>query len=294
MVEHRLEHLLSLAITQRATDIHLHFSKQAIVVQFRTIKGLQRKNEELVDESLYHYLKYLANLDLTSTLVPQSGSFTYIVDEIEYYCRFSALETLFIKSGVIRILNLTLIENVHELGEPKDILKALGQQFQQKSGLILFAGKTGSGKTTSMFTALQQCQHQSIYTIEDPIEIHYDAFMQVQINLKTGLTYEAVVKQLLRHDPDILALGEIRSAQEAKALIRCSLAGHLVCSTIHSANLHSTFARLLDFEVSIYDLMMLDITLVYQQLKVKEDHRYAHFQLLGNTEIQAYLQTLAR
>ena len=116
MVEHRLEQLLSLAITQRATDIHFHFSKQAVVVQFRTIKGLQRKNEEFVDESLYHYLKYLVNLDLTSTLVPQSGSLSYIVNELEYYCRFSALETLFIKSGVIRILNLALIENVHQLG----------------------------------------------------------------------------------------------------------------------------------------------------------------------------------
>ncbi len=272
----------------------MHFTKQAVVVQFRTIKGLQIEHEELVDESLYHYLKYLANLDLTSTLVPQSGSFSYIVNDVEYYCRFSALETLFMKSGVIRILNLTMIEDLYQLGEPQTTLHYISQQFQQKSGLILFAGMTGSGKTTSMFTVLQQCPHQSIYTIEDPIEIHYDALMQVQINLKTGLTYDAVVKQLLRHDPDILALGEIRSPQEAHALIRCGLAGHLVCSTIHSANLHSTIARLLDFDVSIYDLMMLDITLVYQQLKVKEDDRYAQFQLLGNTEIQAYLQTLAR
>ena len=290
MVENRLEKLLTKAIRNKATDIHLHFTQNTQSLSFRTLQGIQKEESALIDEGLYQYLKYLANLDLASTMVPQSGSFMYVVDDFQYFFRFSALETIFIKSGVIRILNLSPLNSLEDLGEPLALIEQIRHKLNQRSGLVLFSGLTGSGKTTTMFMALSELENRSIYTVEDPIETHYDQLMQAQINRKTGLDYEAIIKQLLRHDPDLLVIGEVRSEVEAKALIRATLSGHLVCTTIHASNLKTTLARLLDFNISAHELSMMDITIFYQELRVKDAVRYAHFKIMENDEIQNFLK----
>ncbi len=292
MVEARLEELLKLAIQLKATDIHLHLSKEDQKIQMRTINGFKMVKSVSIDAILYQFLKFKANLDLSAAMVPQSGTFTYVIDDTLYNCRYSALETIQMRSAVIRILNLSLINSLDEIGGPKEVIKEIRKQLLHETGLILFAGVTGSGKTTTMFTALSELKDRSIYTLEDPIETYYDNLMQVQINLKTGLNYQRGIKQLLRHDPDIICLGEIRSPEEAKALFRCCLSGHLVTSTIHASSLFSTLSRLLDFQVSVFDLSLISMTIVFQRLIVENQQRRAMLEILSNHQIQDYLKTI--
>lgn len=285
MVEERLEILLSEAITHQATDIHFNFSSQHEFIQFRTLQGLVQKTVRKADLSVYHYLKYLAKLDLASSMKPQSGVFSIIVNQQEYHCRFSALETFSAKSGVLRILNLSKIQSLDEVSSQKEEIEVIRQLLNKPNGLILFSGSTGSGKSTTLFTALSEIRDKSIYTLEDPIECLYHNMMQIQINEANQLDFQNGIKQLLRHDPDIIVIGEIRSPYEAQALIRTSLSGHLICGTIHSSSAQQTISRLLEFGCLKEELKMVDLNIIFQELITKEDKRSAQLEILNTQEI---------
>lgn len=228
-------------------------------------------------------------MDLASTMKPQSGTFTTIVNNQEWYCRFSALETFSAKSGVLRILNLALINTLDDTSKQKEKISRIRELMSKHHGLILFSGSTGSGKSTTMFTALSEVSYKTIYTLEDPIECLYHNMMQIQINEANQLDFQAGIKQLLRHDPDIIVIGEIRSPTEAQALIRTSLSGHLICGTIHSASAHQTLQRLLDFECQKEELKMIDLNIVHQELINDSQHRSAHYEILTSQQIQNIL-----
>lgn len=290
IVEQRLELLLSEAISNHASDIHFNFSSQDNSIQFRTLHGLVHKTVRKADLSLYHYLKFLAKLDLASSMKPQSGTFTFILNNQEWVCRFSALETFSAKSGVLRILNLAKIESLDDVSLQKQLIDDIRTFLQKPHGLILFSGSTGCGKSTTLFTALSEIKNKSIYTLEDPIECLYHNMMQIQINEANQLDFEAGIKQLLRHDPDIIVIGEIRSPQEATSLIRTSLSGHMVCGTIHSASPTQTIQRLLDFGCHKDDLKMIDLNIVYQELITVQQQRSAKLQILTHQEILEFFK----
>lgn len=285
MVEYRLDILMKEAIANKATDIHFSFTSQQSIISMRTLEGLKPSISREADYALYQYLKFLSKLDLAASMKPQSGTFSIVVNDYLWHCRFSAIETFFSQNGVLRILNLSKIESLSDISSDRYSINLIKDLFNNKHGLLLFSGITGSGKSTTMFSGLKDIKGKSIYTLEDPVECLYPNIMQIQINEQTSLDFEAGIKQLLRHDPDIIVIGEIRSPQEAKAAIRCALSGHLVCATIHASSAHQTLMRLLDFECTKEEIQQINLNIVYQDLVVNDFKRSAQIEILQEKDI---------
>ncbi|PKM63637.1 MAG: hypothetical protein CVU96_06855 [Firmicutes bacterium HGW-Firmicutes-20] len=271
-MEEILENLIVSALAKRSTDVHMQIEDNKQKILLRTLTGLVSTTIKGDLNDLFEYCKFRSNLDLSMNMIPQTGSFELIIRKQKVRLRFSAIETYHSKSGVIRILNLHKADSLEKLSYdqyPEEFHKLT--QFQ--NGLILFCGSTGSGKSTTMFTWLTTLKGKRIYTIEDPIEQIFNQFMQVQVNSKQGLTFNEAVFQLLRHDPDVIVIGEIRGPMEAKAAIRSAYSGHLVVATIHSASAKQTIYRLMDFEVSRVDIEQTLKASVFQQLVVRQDKK---------------------
>jgi competence protein ComGA len=267
-----LENLIISAISKHSTDIHLQLETNQQKAFLRTLSGIMPIHVSINLSDLFEYCKFRANLDLSMNMIPQTGSFDIIIRKQRINLRFSAIETYHSKSGVIRILNLHKAERLSDLSRT-DHLNEFKKLSRLQNGLILFCGSTGSGKSTTMFTWLRTLKDKRIYTIEDPIEQIFHQFMQVQINNKQGLTFNEAVFQLLRHDPDVIVIGEIRGSNEAKAAIRSAYSGHLVVSTIHSGSASQTKYRLLEFGISESDIEQTLRAIVFQQLILRQDKK---------------------
>ena len=291
MVEERLDLLIKEAITSKATDIHFSFTSQQSVISMRTLDGLKPTISRDADYSLYQYLKFLSKLDLAASMKPQSGTFSIVVNDYLWHCRFSAIETFFSQNGVLRILNLSKIESLSDITSDSENVNTIRKLLNNQHGLLLFSGVTGSGKSTTMFSGLKDIKGKSIYTLEDPVECLYPNLMQIQINEQTSLDFEAGIKQLLRHDPDIIVIGEIRSPQEAKAAIRCALSGHLVCATIHASSANQTLMRLLDFGCTKEELNQINLNIIYQNLIITDFKRSAQLDILQENDIIKTIET---
>lgn len=280
--------LLEKAVSLGATDIHFNLQRDHSSIEFRRFK---RRIEylDIVDlENCYRYLKYKANLDLAQTLLPQSGSFTYIVGGRELYLRFSAIETLQCRNGVLRILNATILERLEDCTNDPQVISAIEYLLNYPHGLLLFAGSTGSGKSTSLFCSSACLKNRTIYSLEDPIERIITNIAQIQINPRIGLDFEVGLTQLLRHDPDVIIIGELRRKQEVQSAIRCSLTGHLVLSTLHSGSIDQVVFRLLDFGLKPYEIEHALIGIVFQAMnRTKEEVSFAIYQ---QSQIRQVLQ----
>ncbi|PKM87901.1 MAG: competence protein ComG [Firmicutes bacterium HGW-Firmicutes-10] len=271
-MEEILENLIVSALSKRSTDVHMQIEANKQKILFRSLYGLVSAPIMGNLNDLFEYCKFRSNLDLSMNMIPQTGSFEIIIRKQKVRLRFSAIETYHSKSGVIRILNLHKADSLAELSSD-EYQKEFQRLTQLQNGLILFCGSTGSGKSTTMFTWLKTLRNRRIYTIEDPIEQIFDQFMQVQVNSKQGLTFSEAVFQLLRHDPDVIVIGEIRGPTEAKAAIRSAYSGHLVVATIHSASAQQTIYRLMDFEVSKADIEQTLKVSIFQQLVLRQDKK---------------------
>lgn len=272
VMEKILENLIVSALSKRSTDIHFQIEDNKQLILLRSLNGLVPLTLTSNLSDLYEYCKFKANLDLSMNMIPQTGSFEIILRKQKYNIRFSAIETYHTKSGVLRILNLHRAESLTDLSSD-DFSEDFNRLSTVDSGLILFCGSTGSGKSTSMFTWLKTLKKRRIYTIEDPIEQIFNEFMQVQVNVKQGLTFDEAVFQLLRHDPDIIVIGEIRGPTEAKAAIRSAYGGHLVVATIHAATISQTKFRLMDFGISKTDIEQTLKVTVFQRLLLRNDKK---------------------
>lgn len=271
-MESILENLLVLALSKRSTDMHFQIEENKQMIFLRSLNGLVHVPVTCNLKDLYEYCKFRANLDLSMNMIPQTGSFVIIIRKQTFNLRFSAIETYYSCSGVLRILNLHKIENLKDLSN-ENTSEPFTKLSQLDNGLILFCGSTGSGKSTTMFTWLKTLKKRRIYTVEDPIEQVFNEFMQVQVNNKQGLTFSEAVFQLLRHDPDVIVIGEIRGPVEAQAAIRSAYSGHLVVATIHSASALQTEYRLMDFGVSEIDIRQTLKAIVFQRLLLRADKK---------------------
>lgn len=272
VMERILENLVVSALSKRSTDIHFQIEDNKQMILLRSLNGLVPLTFTDNLSDLYEYCKFKANLDLSLNMIPQTGSFEIILRKQKLNLRFSAIETYHTKSGVLRILNLHRAENLKDLSS-NDFSEEFSKLSAVDNGLILFCGSTGSGKSTSMFTWLKTLKKKRIYTIEDPIEQIFTDFMQVQVNMKQGLTFDEAVFQLLRHDPDIIVIGEIRGPIEAKAAIRSAYGGHLVVATIHAATINQTKFRLMDFGITETDIEQTLKVTVFQRLLLRNDKK---------------------
>lgn len=239
------------ALNSRATDIHIEARPQETVVRIR-IDGhlaLQQKYPIDLHERLITRIKILARLDIAEKRLPQDGRLVIGHDfsKPNIDCRVSILPTLYGEKAVIRILPNDLGElSLSKIGLLPEQLQIFERAINQSNGLILVTGPTGSGKTRTLYSclhALNQVQ-RNICSIEDPIEIRLPGINQVAYHPRAGLDFSVIIRALLRQDPDVIMIGEIRDAESAKLAIQAAQTGHLVLSTLHTRNAMGAFSRL--------------------------------------------------
>ena len=285
-MEKRLSALLRLAIKFKASDIHFNcrFNETEI---FMRIDGIMKKvRSQEGDEKLIRYLQYRANLDVGNLLKPQTGQFEMELDGSILSLRFAIINSFNSTNGVLRILNSGIKINASNLSKKKNQNEYFKELLKKDNGLILFSGPTGSGKTTTLYSLLKDVKNSIIYTIEDPIEVYNESFCQLQINEKAGFDYEAGIKQIMRHDPDIIMIGEIRDEKAAKMAVRAANTGHLVLSTVHASSAASCIGRMVDLGVNETYLYEMLICLVNQKMIINRAHeKVVLYEIMDEDEI---------
>lgn len=245
---------LEYAVSQEASDIHLEPREREMVVRMR-IDGLLRQTFTIPHTSqraVIARVKVMGGMDIAEHRIPQDGRSHIRIGNREIDLRISTLPTVHGEKAVIRLLHRSPdLLTARGIGLAGTNLQKFQALLESGSGMILIAGPTGSGKSSTMYTMIDALNNGQVnlVTLEDPVEYHFDGVNQVQINEKTGMTFASGLRAVLRQDPDILAVGEIRDRETADIAMRAAITGHLVLSTIHTRDALGTIDRLLDMDV---------------------------------------------
>ncbi|HFE38160.1 MAG TPA: MSHA biogenesis protein MshE [Gammaproteobacteria bacterium] len=246
-----IEQVFEDAIVAGASDIHIEPDEKVLRIR-RRIDGIlheQVMDEKAIVSSLVSRLKLMAGLDIAERRLPQDGRFNIKLKQNEVDVRLSTLPTQFGEAVVMRLLDHSDgLLDLKLIGLPPNLLVRMERAIQRPHGLLLVTGPTGSGKTTTLYAALNALNkpEKKIITVEDPVEFRLPRINQVQVNQKIGLDFARVLRTTLRQDPDILLLGEIRDQETAEIALRAAITGHLVLSTLHTNDAISTAVRLID------------------------------------------------
>ena len=251
-----IENLIKTALEKFASDIHIQpeeeFGKIRLRIDGALVDIMMINRENL--ERLTSKIKLSCGMDLSQKRIPQDGSMKYEnFPGIDF--RISSVPTITGEKIVIRILSIDLfLDKTRLLGFSSDSRNKLEKAISKKSGMILMTGPTGSGKTTSLYALIEKLNTEdvNIITIEDPVEYKIENINQISINEKIGLTYPVILKSILRQDPDIIMVGEIRDKETAEIAIRAAITGHLILSTAHTRDAFSALIRLKDLGVEDY------------------------------------------
>ena len=245
------------AIKQGASDIHIEPKEKALKVRYR-IDGVlfeAMNPPHSMHASIVSRLKIMANLDISERRLPQDGRIRAMVHGRKVDLRLSTLPTVAGEKVVMRILdNKSISVSLDDLGFSENALTIWKNQIDQPHGIILVTGPTGSGKTTTLYASLRQMDANklNISTVEDPVEYHLSSVNQTQMHAKIGMTFAAALRALLRQDPDVVMLGEIRDKETAEIAVQASLTGHLVLSTLHTNDAPASITRLINIGVEPY------------------------------------------
>ena len=263
--------LLEQAARQRASDIHIEALQESLRVRFR-IDGVMYTKHKYSNEltsAVLARVKILSGMDISEKRKPQDGRMTYFVDGREYDIRVSVLPTTYGEKCVMRLaLKKSLSRDKSTLGLTNDDMRKFDHIMSYPNGIVLVTGPTGSGKSTTLYTVLSEKNHEevNIVTVEDPVEANIDGINQVQVNPKADLTFATALRSLLRQDPDIIMIGEIRDVETAMIAIQASITGHLVVSTVHTNSAANTVTRLLDMGVDSYLIADSVVGIIAQRL----------------------------
>ncbi|MCO7175620.1 GspE/PulE family protein [Sporolactobacillus kofuensis] len=265
--------LLLSAVEERASDIHIDPHEFSVVVRFRIDGELHtyRTFPKEILNVLVTRIKVMSELDITEKRLPQDGRVTVAIGKDRLDLRISVLPTLFGERIVLRLLNTKdLLLKIPNVGFTESQQKTFMKMIAKPTGLVLITGPTGSGKTSTLYAALNHLnsESQNIITIEDPVEYQIDGINQIQTNAPIGLTFAAGLRAILRQDPNIIMVGEIRDSETAEIAIRASLTGHLVLSTLHTNDVPTTIYRLIDMGVDPF-LVAASLTGVVSQRLVR-------------------------
>ena len=261
------------AINKKASDIHFDPTEDYLNVRIRVDGELLEyaKVPAFVKKNLLTRIKIISGMNITESRLPQDGAIKNLSDQIDLDLRVSSLPIVDGEKIVIRILNYTMSSSgLKNLGLSEKNLEKINKLIKMPNGIILVAGATGSGKSTTVYSILQilNTVSKNIITVEDPVEMKIEGINQVQVMSDIGLTFGATLRSILRQDPDIIMIGEIRDDETARIAVRASITGHLVLSTIHTNNSLNTIERLLDMEVERY-LLGSALTGIISQRLVK-------------------------
>ncbi|MEA4934274.1 MAG: ATPase, T2SS/T4P/T4SS family, partial [Lawsonibacter sp.] len=263
--------IIEQAVRQRASDIHFDAMEKKVRVRYRVDGVLSEKM--LYDISLLSAIvtriKIMGGMDISEKRKPQDGRITLVVDRNEYDIRVSVLPTSYGEKIVMRLASTTALTRTKaELGMQDWELARFEHILANPNGIILVTGPTGSGKSTTLYTALSEYNRESvnIITVEDPVEANIPGINQVQVNPKADLTFATALRAILRQDPDIIMIGEIRDYETASIAVQASITGHLVVSTLHTNSSSATITRLLDMGVESYLLADSVVGVIAQRL----------------------------
>ena len=263
--------LINRAVEQKASDIHIEPFEREVKVRFR-IDGVLHEIETLPKAALpaiVSRIKIMAKLDIAEKRLPQDGRIQLKVEGKNIDLRISTLPTLFGEEVVMRILDRSSIMlSLEDLGFPEDVLKKFEQLITSSYGMVLVTGPTGSGKTTSLYAALNKINspEKKIITIEDPVEYQLNGINQIQANPQIGLTFARGLRTIVRQDPDVVMVGEIRDVETAEVAVQAALTGHLVFSTLHTNDAASAITRLIEMGVEDYLVASSVIGILAQRL----------------------------
>ena len=249
-----VNYLIFSAVKEGASDIHIEPQEKKLRIRYR-IDGLlfeMMNPPHHMHAAIVSRLKIMANLDISERRLPQDGRIRAMVHGRKLDLRLSTLPTASGEKAVMRILDTRSIQvTLEQLGMGQDSLLMWKHQISQPHGIILVTGPTGSGKTTTLYSSLRQMDKDklNISTVEDPVEYHLGGISQVQTHERIGMTFAAALRSLLRQDPDVVMVGEIRDGETARIAIQASLTGHLVLSTLHTNDAPSSITRLINIGV---------------------------------------------
>ncbi|MGQ0634323.1 MAG: GspE/PulE family protein [Planctomycetaceae bacterium] len=251
--------LLIEALSQNASDVHIEPQEAGLIIRFRVdgMLRVQSVSQEInyFQAAIISRLKIMAKLNIAEKRLPQDGRIKLRVQGREIDVRMSIIPMMHGEGIVLRILDKSrMVFNLKNVGLPPDMSKTFKELISLPHGIILVTGPTGSGKTTTLYCALNEIKDPSIkiITVEDPVEYQTPGINQIQVHSKIGLTFAAGLRSILRHDPDVILIGEIRDGETANAAIQSSLTGHLVFSTLHTNDAAGAFTRLVDMGVEPY------------------------------------------
>lgn len=285
------------AVKLKASDIHIEPSENNLRIRYRIDGDLQEimtvaKSAHL---AIVSRIKILGKMDIAEKRLPQDGRIEMMVEDREVDMRISVLPTVFGEKVVIRILDRSsFVLSKTQLGFTESNMKSFERIIKKPYGIILVTGPTGSGKTTTLYAALKELNqiNRNIVTVEDPVEYRLSGINQVQVNNKAGLDFASGLRSILRQDPDVIMIGEIRDAETAQIAVRASITGHLVLSTMHTNDTTSTVTRLVDMGIEPYLVSSSVVGIIAQRLikKICGSCKYTYMSnpsemaLLGLTE----------
>ena len=263
--------LIEQAIRQRASDIHIEALEEKVRVRYRIDGALYEKM--VYDNSLLPAIatriKIMGGMDISEKRKPQDGRMTVTVDRQEYDIRISSIPTVHGEKIVMRLSSkLSLTREKKQLGLSEEELAHFDHMMSSPYGIIFVTGPTGSGKSTTLYTALSELNKEAvnIVTVEDPVEADIDGINQIQVNPKVDLTFASALRSILRQDPDIIMIGEIRDQETASIAVQASITGHLVVSTMHTNNAVGTLNRIADMGIERYLVADSMIGVIAQRL----------------------------
>ena len=266
-----VRNMIESAARQRASDIHVEALETKVRVRYRIDGALfeQITYDIGLLPAIIARLKIIGGMDISEKRKPQDGRISQTVDRVEYDIRVSILPTYYGEKCVMRLaMKTALTRNKKDLGFSDEEMKVFDHILSNPHGIILVTGPTGSGKSTTLYTALSELNREevNIITVEDPVEANINGINQVHVNVKAGLTFASALRSILRQDPDIIMIGEIRDGETAGIAVQASITGHLVVSTLHTNSSAATIARLMDMGVESYLIADSVVGVIAQRL----------------------------
>lgn len=259
------------AVKEKASDIHIEPYERELEVRLR-VDGILHKvlsPPKIIQDALISRVKIMANLDIAEKRLPQDGRIRLLIGGKDIDIRVSIVPTVFGERGVLRLLDRKHgLIGLWEVGLNKKDEKVIEELLRRTSGILLVTGPTGSGKTTTLYAALNRIhtEEKNIITVEDPVEYQLKGIGQIHVNPKIGLTFASGLRSILRQDPDVIMVGEIRDFETAEIAVQASLTGHLVLSTLHTNDSASAITRLIDMGVEPFLIASSLIGVVAQRL----------------------------
>jgi type IV pilus assembly protein PilB len=283
------------AVRDRASDIHIEPQEKSLIIRYRVDGDLRRimTPPKKSHQAMITRIKILSNLDIAERRLPQDGRMAVKIAGREVDVRVSILPSVHGEKAVLRILDKDSFDTtVTNLGFSRSALAIFDRQIRKPYGMVIVTGPTGSGKSTTLYSAIQSVKDvtRNIITVEDPVEFHMDGVTQVPVNPRVGLTFASALRSILRQDPDIILIGEIRDSETADIAVKMALTGHMVYSSLHTNDAVSTITRLLDIGVPPL-LLGSCLNLIIAQRLVRKICKHCRKEFTPAVEVLQQLKT---